>query len=262
MQHPSTEDIAEQPTVISPSVVVASAIAAALTVTGVRRGFTWWSKTAFYALRKVKRASRELVQLAPVKPGTMMRNPELESLIRANIECRSVGVNIMDIPAGIGKTTATHNVLRDLQESDGSSAIVINCDHVALFMAERGIKNMNLGLSAFLMNQFQIPRDTTLSKSNVIGLFAGVDAPRMIICLDAVEYLFQSMDANDEEIKCFIKALANDVERAAVCTHVLLNIDTQDERYFSHVRSPYVKLINVIKELTPVVVALKTEGLG
>lgn len=194
---------------------------------GLQQSLDQYHRTEWYAVRQTK--TRVAM---PVKPfqlktqGTMTPNIRLEERIKDTLLVRTSGVIIQFAPPGMGKTTATRNVLHNLQCDQEAGALVVDCEEIVQHMSEGNKTSMYTALRHLIWKQLGIPEDSHLGHG-LSHLFQEVSPPRVVLVLDHADLLCANDPAKKLEAGNLVKALAQDASQANAHT-VLLNISDQE----------------------------------
>lgn len=192
---------------------------------GAQKGIFLWQRSAWYATRQaMKIAFKPVVPFTLKPPESMQPNPRLERRIEEALRVQTSGVQVLNAPSGMGKTTAVRNVLCKLQKNNQAGAIVINCEEMNQYLSETNTTSMYAALRHVIWNQMRIPSDSKISH-NLSSLFAKASPPRVVVFLDQFELLCPK-DSSSTEAERLVKGLALDAVQAGSYT-VLLTVNSQ-----------------------------------
>jgi hypothetical protein len=226
----------KQEVALSNAFLTASGIGLAAALGLVAKGFgSGWrhvQRMPAIARHKVQKRSRVLVEPFQLKPRSShtqlyTRDEALVDLIAESLVTRTSGVMVFSAPSGLGKSTFSRQVVRDLQsEQSIAGALFIDCEDITQLMDAENIKVPYAALRHHILDICGVPRDTKIPLP-ISSLFAptmrtsAVDERRFIIVLDQFE-LFSSV-CEERYLKNMIKGMALDAAQANV-HNILVNV--------------------------------------
>lgn len=192
----------------------------------LQRGFKMAARQPFYANHRAMKLARQPVRLFKLNPSqeVLEQDTELMRKIAAPIVERTSGVMVFATDPGMGKTTTTREVVRQLQEKKKiAGAIYIDCKDVTQMMEEcESNKNPYLALRRRLLMDMGIPRDTHV-RDNFSSMFSPPHGQRVVMVLDQFE-LFKNL-CEEKHLQNMIKSMALDASQANVHTVVVVVAD-------------------------------------
>jgi hypothetical protein len=192
----------------------------------LQRGFKMAARQPFYANHRAMKLARQPVRPFKLNPSqeVLEQDTELMRKIAAPIVERTSGVMIFATDPGMGKTTTTRDVVRQLQEKKKiAGAIYIDCEDVTQMMEEgESNKNPYLALRRRLLMDMGVPRDTH-ARDNFSSMFSPPKGQRVVMVLDQFE-LFKNL-CEEKYLQNMIKSMALDASQANVHTVVVVVAD-------------------------------------
>lgn len=192
-----------------------SALSAFL-VTGVGTiGFRYGRTSPAYARCCIRRALKRPMKRFELRPPeSRWRNDRLEAPIRTAINNRTSGVQVLHTEPGTGKTTASRDVIRDLQLSRKiSGALLVKCSNISMNNTQATRDTLQTALRRELFRVCGVPQ-TSRAGFNVSSLFPHNNNnrhKRSVLLLDQFDHV---TNWDTKEVCSLVKAFAEDAAQS------------------------------------------------